>query len=141
MANGEMKTKLTGGCMCEAIRYECDPSGIELTTICYCRACQRQSGSAFTSNIVVSAAAFRVTKGELKFYQRTADNGIKVRLGFCATCGARVANFAPESRSWSISVGSLDDPSRFKPMINFYLASAPPWAPVLKDIPYFERQD
>ena len=136
----EMKTKRTGGCMCEAIRYEYDPSAIELTTICYCRDCQRQSGSAFTSNIVVSATAFRVTKGELSFYERTADNGRKVRQGFCKACGAGVANFSPQTRSFAVRVGSLDDPSSFKPMINFYLASAPPWAPVLKDLPYFRQQ-
>ena len=141
MANEEMKTKVTGGCMCGAIRYECDRSAIALTTICYCRDCQRASSSAFTSNLVVSATAFQITKGELKFYERTADNGKKVRQGFCNTCGAGVANFSPEDQSFAVRVGSLDDPSWFKPMINFYLASAPPWAPVLKDIPYFQRQE
>jgi hypothetical protein len=79
MSNEEIKSKLTGGCMCGAVRYEFDPSAIVFTTICYCRDCQRQSGSAFTANIAVSASAFQVTKGELKFYERTADNGNKVR--------------------------------------------------------------
>jgi hypothetical protein len=141
MTNEEIKPKLTGRCMCGAVQYECDPSAIVFTTICYCRDCQRQSGSAFTANIAVSASAFQVTKGKLKFYERTADNGNKVRMGFCQTCGARVANFSPERKNWAVGVGSLDDSSWFKPMVNVYLASAPAWAPVLKDIPYFNRQD
>ena len=43
-----MTATFTGGCMCKAIRYECSIEPIGMG-ICYCRDCQKATGSAFAS--------------------------------------------------------------------------------------------
>ncbi|MGH8679338.1 MAG: GFA family protein [Burkholderiales bacterium] len=110
-----------------------------VATHCYCRDCQRLSGGAMTSNVGVPAATFRVTKGEPKTYERTADNGNKILRRFCARCGSPLfVTSAAFAEVVVLSVGSLDDPSIFVPMVILYLARAPKWAPVTRELPWFE---
>ena len=40
----------------------------------------------------------------------------------------------------ALKAGSLDDPSHFKPMMQVFMKSAPPWAPVRDDLPKFDKQ-
>ncbi len=48
----------TGGCLCGAIRYEI--TGPPLVAYpCHCTACQRLTGSAFSSAVVVAAETCR----------------------------------------------------------------------------------
>lgn len=60
-----MATGFIGGCMCGAVRYECSAEQASFAAICYCTDCQRESGSAFTANMVVPTASFKLTRGEL----------------------------------------------------------------------------
>jgi hypothetical protein len=135
-----MATGFTGGCMCGAVRYECSAEQASFAAICYCTDCQRESGSAFTANMVVPSASFKLIRGELRYYERIAESGNKVRRGFCADCGVSIINH-PEMLNdmAAIRVGSLDDTSAFKPVVNLYLSSAPEWAPISQDLPSFER--
>ena len=53
------KMHLTGGCLCEAVRYEIDgepPSGqhISVPAVCHCRMCQKSAGAP-----MLAYAAFR----------------------------------------------------------------------------------
>lgn len=56
-----------GGCLCGATRYELAAEPM-MSAHCYCRDCQRSSGGAMASILVVPKAAFRLIKGEPKFY-------------------------------------------------------------------------
>ncbi|MGO9430932.1 GFA family protein [Rhodoblastus sp.] len=47
-----MPTSLKGGCLCGRIRYECGEQPI-VQMICHCRDCQRASGSAYASLLIV----------------------------------------------------------------------------------------
>ena len=47
--------KLTGGCLCGSVRYECDATPLG-TAVCHCTHCQKVSGSAFSVNVLVPAA-------------------------------------------------------------------------------------
>ena len=96
--------------MCGAVRYECSAEQASFAAICYCTDCQRESGSAFTANMVVPSASFKLTRGELRYYERIAESGNKVSRGFCADCGVSIVNH-PEMLNdmAAIRVGSLDD--------------------------------
>ncbi len=83
-----MATRLTGGCICGTVRYECAADPIAAGN-CHCRDCQRASGSAYAAALLVPVSALNIT-GEVKYYDVTGDSGAIVSRGFCPTCGARL---------------------------------------------------
>ncbi len=130
---------ITGGCACGAVRYECSADAI-VSGNCYCRDCQRSSGTAMASVMLVPKAALKVT-GELKHFEVTGDSGGKVSRAFCPNCGSPVLSMPSAMDAMvALKAGSLDDPSIFKPMFQVYMKSAPPWAPVREDLPKFDKQ-
>jgi len=130
---------ITGGCACGAVRYECSADPI-MAANCYCRDCQRSSGTAMASVILVPTAALKLT-GQLKHFEVTGDNGNKVSRGFCPNCGSPIISVLSATQAMvALKAGSLDDPGQFKPMAQVYLKSAPPWAPVREDLPRFDKQ-
>jgi len=134
-----MATTSTGGCACGAIRYEVSADPL-MSANCYCRDCQRSTGGAMASLIVVPKSAFRLIKGELKYYAVVGDSGNEVGRGFCASCGAPIATrLAAMPDVMAIKVASLDEPTRFKPTMNIYLSSAQPWAPVAQGLQNFDK--
>lgn len=56
---------LTGGCPCEAVRFEVTAMPL-LLYACHCTECQRWSGSAFSMSMPVAANSFGLTRGEPK---------------------------------------------------------------------------
>jgi len=118
---------MTGGCLCGAVRYEStgDPG---FALLCHCRDCQRQSGSAYAAGLRVPAAGFRVTKGEPKFYVKAADSGNEITRAFCGDCGSMLfLRVSARSDLVAIRVGTLDDPSGFRPAADIFVKSAQPW--------------
>lgn len=134
-----MATAITGGCMCGAVRYESSGDPV-VGAMCYCRDCQHSSGTAMASLLIVPKAAFKFTKGEVKYYEVTADSGNKVSRGFCTNCGSPIiSTLTAMADVVGIKAGSLDDPNQFNPGVNVYMASAPEWAPVLADVVRFDK--
>jgi hypothetical protein len=122
-----MPTSLSGGCACGAIRYECTADPL-FSLNCHCRDCQRETGSAFAPVQGVPKTAFTITHGSPQYFALTADSGQTTRRAFCAACGSPLFGLpdsAPELAT--IRVGSLDDPSAFRPSQDIYIASAQPW--------------
>lgn len=109
--------KLSGGCRCKAIRYECVSEPLAVS-FCYCRDCQQASGGPFCNYAVVPAGAVTITKGQPKSYTVQADSGNTVQREFCAECGAPL--FARNGNVFVLTVGSLDDARDITP-------SHPPW--------------
>ena len=59
-------TKITGGCLCGAVRYtaDADPSSV---TVCHCLDCQKFTGSAFAALLRVSKDAL-IIEGTVKTF-------------------------------------------------------------------------
>ncbi len=132
-----MKIPFTGGCMCSAIRYKCSAEPI-LMGNCHCRDCQRATGTAFASAMLVLRNAVTIT-GNVKYYDTTGDSGGIVSRGFCPTCGARLFGKPPMPELMGIMAGSLDDPSEFEPAMDVYTASAQLWDYMNPDLPKFAK--
>jgi hypothetical protein len=62
-----MDVPFAGGCVCGAVRYECSAEPIMMFK-CHCRDCQRVTGGGFVAGLLVPAAAFRLTKGQLRYH-------------------------------------------------------------------------
>jgi hypothetical protein len=134
-----MPDSFQGGCACGAIQYRCTAKPI-VSFNCHCRACQRFTGSAFMSAIVVPASAFSVIRGEPIDYTRQGDSGGDISRGFCAVCGSPVvARFSRMPDLVGIPAASLDDPSWHKPTFDIFTSSAQPWDCMHPDLPKFSE--
>ena len=130
-----MTTPFTGGCRCGAVRYECAAEPV-MAGNCHCRDCQQVSGSAFAANILVPQDAFTLTNGEPKYHDVKADSGNIVSRGFCPECGSPlVAKNSGMPQLMAVRVGSIDDPSWYRPAVDVYTDSAQPWDVMNPDIP------
>ena len=63
---------MTGRCLCGDVSYEITGDVIA-TAVCHCDHCQRQSGGAFSVNLVVHESQLAVT-GDLQTYVETGEN-------------------------------------------------------------------
>jgi hypothetical protein len=118
---------LTGGCLCGAVRYEADGDPA-WTAICYCRDCQRSSGSGYVPVMGAPRARMRIT-GEMAHFDAPAANGNIATRHFCPTCGSLVLGGILDDMAGTISIyiGTLDDPSAFKPQIAIFTKHRLPW--------------
>ncbi|GAX41937.1 glutathione-dependent formaldehyde-activating GFA [Tolypothrix sp. NIES-4075] len=132
-----MGIKFTGGCLCGAVRYECSAEPLAMAN-CHCRDCQRATGSAYASALLVSQSAVTIT-GDVKYYDAIADSGSIVGRGFCPNCGSRLFSKPPIPEFMGIMAGSLDDPSWFRPVMDIYTSKAQPWDYMNPDLHKFAK--
>jgi len=130
----------TGGCACGRVRYQVTAPP-RAAFNCHCRACQRYTGSACMSAMIVPAEAFALTLGEPTQYVTQGDSGYEITRCFCGHCGSPVmTRLARVPDAVGVPAASLDDPSGFKPTMDVYTAFAQPWAPMNPDLRKFETQ-
>lgn len=130
-------TRYTGGCACGKVRYEIAAAPVRGFQ-CQCRDCQRDTGSGHASVMVFPRAALEV-RGIVTETLRTADSGEQKLKGFCGSCGSPLYN-KPLSRPdmLGVYVGTLDDPSDFRPELVMFASRGHAWDhldPALPKIP------
>jgi len=124
-----MAKKLTGGCLCGAIRYESEAEATAMLK-CHCRDCQRAGGSGYAPVLAVPAAAVKVT-GTPRYYKTVGDAGKGVERGFCTNCGSQVlVKLERLPDVLGLQAASLDDPSLFRPKLDLFTSSAWAWDPI-----------
>ena len=121
-----MAQKLSGGCACGAIHYECNVDPVIMLN-CHCRDCQQASGSAYAAIVAVPKTAVQM-RGEPRYYRIVGKAGKAVERGFCQTCGSQVTMKLERLPDvLGLQAGSLDDPSIYRPMMDVFTSSAQPW--------------
>lgn len=132
-----MSDKISGGCQCGAVRYECS-EGPMAAGHCQCTNCQKFSGAGHATNMMLPKDAFTVS-GEVTRYEYTADSGNIMTRFFCSKCGSPVYGFGSGNPAGvMIRVGGLDDPSIFEAGFSFFTDSAQDWDhidPSIKSFP------
>jgi hypothetical protein len=131
----------SGGCLCGLVRYEAPavPLGV---SICHCRDCQKQAGSAFSIIAVFPRDAIRFT-GTTSLYEGQGDSGEPVLRHFCGRCGSPLYsdNGAMRARGIiAIKAGTLDDVSDLVPMRHFWADSRQPGIEIPEGTPCTGRQ-
>jgi hypothetical protein len=121
-----MAQKISGGCACGAIRYECNADPVIMLN-CHCRDYQRASGSAYAAVVVVPKSAIAM-RGEPRYYKVVGNAGNAIERGFCPACGSQVtAKLERLPDVLALQAGSLDDPSVHRPTMDVFTSSAQPW--------------
>lgn len=112
-----MAEEVTGGCLCGAKRYRVaidDDDAI----LCHCRMCQRWSGTV--------AVAFKTVAKPSLHWDTPPDyfpSSPIARRGHCAACGTPLVFEYRDGDECDLTVGSFDDPYRFRPTLNYAVES------------------
>jgi hypothetical protein len=94
---------------------------------CHCRECQRRTGAPFGVSAYFEQGHVR-TEGPSSVYVREAQQGRKLRLHFCPTCGTTVHWEADRFPGQvGVAVGTFTDPSFPRPTRSVYEETRHPW--------------
>ncbi|MDG2336235.1 MAG: GFA family protein [Myxococcota bacterium] len=124
------------GCLCGAIRFEIDRDAVVSANHCHCSDCQKSTGSAFATIVLVPIDAFRMEAGETRSYSVTGSSGQSVTRSFCPDCGSPLwseVEVFPGFRF--VKAGAFDDASWIEPASSYWGDSAQPWAPPAEGLP------
>ena len=121
--------KIEGGCLCGDIRYKSEAEPL-VTVLCHCINCQKQSGGAYSLNIVMPKGSLDV-QGEMTTYVDTGDSGSTLDRSFCGRCGSGITSEPSVMDTITVlKAGTLDDTSWVKPVMEIYCDSAQEWTRV-----------
>ena len=128
---------VTGGCLCQAVRYEADVN-LNEAFYCHCKTCQKTSGAPAAVGAMVKQGTLKFTKEEPKVFQSSPFG----QRSFCQHCGSRLVWMSPDKADWTaIFVGSLDHPEHAIPVEHLSVESQMPWYKVADDLPRKRTED
>ena len=124
------EVKITGGCLCGAIRYEADHQPL-VSALCHCRMCQKNFGSAFSAALGFKSSGFRILFGAPVCYQSSEF----VQRSFCGSCGSPIAYQRDDTEFVAIQMGTLDHPEKYEPKAQIYTETKIPWVDIQSHLP------
>jgi len=125
----------TGSCLCGAVSFAvaCE---LKPPDACHCTICRKHSGHVFASTDVPRAAVTIRGEDAITWYQ----SSVKVRRGFCRTCGSSLFFDPPADRDWiGIAMGAFDQPTHTKLAVHIFTADKGDYYEITDDLPQHER--
>lgn len=131
-----MEGSFSGACHCGKVVFKIDGKVLNVVN-CHCSICRRANGGAFSSYLVVSDEAFKLTGGsEFLTSYAMSEQGEK---NFCNICGAPIFN---RNKLYSgvtiVPLGCLDDAAKFSPTVDIYCAERLPWVTLWRESKRYE---
>ncbi|MBL27289.1 MAG: aldehyde-activating protein [Rhodospirillaceae bacterium] len=130
MAETAREPVMTGGCQCGAVRYALYAEPFN-PHICHCRMCQKAFGSFFAPLASVKNADFAWTAGAPGLFMSSTI----AERGFCPACGTPLSFRYVDTDRIGVALGSLDDPSRVVPTVQYGIESRLPYFTDLAGLP------
>ena len=129
--------KLTGGCLCGAVRYEASGAPT-MMGYCFCKDCRKASGSGFIPFMNFHADQLSFTGKTLEFTSPSIRGTPAVRNS-CPVCGGLVfGGIVGKDTGHTIYAGSLDDAAAFRPQVAIFVRDRPDWALLPEGLKAFE---
>ena len=95
-----------GSCLCGKVHFEV-AGELPAPDACHCTQCRKHSGHFFASTDVAKSALTIHGERNVKWFQ----SSVKVRRGFCSTCGSSLF-WDPIERDWvGIAMGAFEGPT------------------------------
>ncbi len=127
-------SKISGSCLCGAVRYSTSAEPA-MMAVCHCTDCQKQSGSAFSINVLVPRDQLEVEGEALTQFDVKGNSGANVSRNFCNLCGSPLFNVLDHFGGMAaIKAGTMDDSSWVKPGVQIWCDSARSWGVLDDDI-------
>jgi len=128
-----MTIRLTGGCLCGAIRYIVSKAP-EDPLNCHCRMCRKAQGVAFRSRAAVKRSGLTITDGDDHLQAYPSSPG-QWRT-FCRTCGSPIiTRFDDYPDCVGLALGTLDHAPGMTPRRHAYTDSRAPWDVITDALP------
>ena len=131
----------TGRCLCGEITYELSGDLIA-TAVCHCDHCQRQSGGAFSLNLIALEPQINVS-GTLRTFEDRGENGdaVYVNRRFCGDCGSPIYSAMVEPAGViAVKAGTLDDRSEVTPTVEVWCEHKQPWVDLRGMVASLDRE-
>lgn len=133
----EVPTRMTGGCMCGAVHYVISEKPVA-AGLCHCDRCRPQSGSAFSTIIIIKRSTLELT-GPTKVFEDIGASGMRVGRRGCASCGSPLTTEADATPDFMfIKAGTIDDNDWFQPTIELFAPKRRHW---VKPVPGAQQFD
>lgn len=124
-------TKLTGGCLCGAIRYQVTAPDL-CVSHCHCTFCRRAAGAAFITWMTLAAGKLIITNGEVTEFESSPG----AWRGFCADCGTSLTyRHVNHSEEVDLTAATLDDQTAVVPDDHIWTGSMVPWLEFADSLP------
>ncbi len=122
-----------GSCACGAIRFEV-AGPLPGPDACHCTRCRKHSGHFFVSTDVPRRAVTIHGEEHVAWYQ----SSVKVRRGFCKTCGAPLF-WDPVEKDWmGIAMGAFDKPTGAQIHVHVHVESKGDYYEIGDNVPQFQ---
>lgn len=130
---------IEGGCQCGEVRYRLTSEPLACY-VCHCSDCQRRTGSAFSTALVVPTEGLTVVKGAPSPYYASLSGGRTKSGQHCAQCSTRLwGTIQMEPTIRVLQPGTLDDPRQFRPVAHVWTRSVLPWVVIPEGTPTFRE--
>jgi hypothetical protein len=93
--------------------------------------CQKQFGNVFGTFAGVRTDQFELTRGEIAWFASSEE----ARRGFCRDCGTPLAYRFGDRPRISVSLGSLDEPAKIKPVVAYGVEGKIAWLSEMLALP------
>jgi hypothetical protein len=110
---------MTGGCQCRRVRYAV-PIDSDHAYLCHCTYCRRATGGVSIAFKSVRFAEVEWTGSPPDWYPSSPI----ARRPFCRECGTPLGFQFLDGENMDLTVGSFDEPARFRPTSNFSIETA-----------------
>jgi len=119
-------SEIEGGCLCGAVRYGVGGTPL-YSTICHCCSCRKASAAPAVAWLTFERDRFRILRGAPQSFASSPG----VLRCFCGRCGSQLT-YTSTRRSTHIDIttASLDDPTRFPPLMEVWLEDRLHWMSV-----------
>ena len=130
---------ITGGCNCGSVRYEISAPPL-VVAACHCSQCRRQSGAAYSVNLIVRSKAMTVEGKTTAWTDTDTESGSPLAREYCGSCGSPIRS-VPSSAPGIVAVkaGTLDYPAPFAPTVHLWTMSKLPWVSIPEGLTTFEK--
>ncbi len=132
----ETAGKLTGGCMCRAVRYE--TTGDSFGVIhCHCHSCRKHNGAPVVTLAGFKADQVAFSGNERKIYESSPGVG----RAFCANCGTPLTWEGDGGDLGPIvefHISTFDNPEVLAPSAHAFYPERIPWLDIADSLPRYE---
>jgi len=128
--------KMTGGCMCGAVRYETTGESFGINH-CHCKSCRKHNGAAVVTLAGFKADQISFSGDERKIYESSPEVG----RAFCGKCGTPLT-WEGDSEElgpiFELHVSTFDNPDVVVPTAHAFYPERIPWFDIADNLPRYE---